>query len=60
MIKIGTKWTGVGESFRVIGVVDIEGKTWIHYRKEDTKQEPKEYSCLEESFLERFTPFTNE
>ena len=61
MVKMGSKWMGSeGKIFCVIGTAEIEGKNWVYYRKEDTKQEPREYSCFVESFLARFTPYTND
>jgi len=61
MVKMGSKWTGgEGRTFRVIGTVEIEGKNWVYYRLENSDQEPREFSCLEETFLARFRPYTNE
>jgi len=60
MIKSGTKWRGGGQYFRVINVVEIDGKIWVYYRKENTQEESREFSCLEDSFLARFSPHTNE
>ena len=60
MIKPGTKWQGSEHYFRVLSVVEIDGKNWVHYRKENSTDEPREFSCLEESFLARFTPIVNE
>jgi hypothetical protein len=48
----GEIWeAGVREYFRVIDVVDLENKTWVHYMR--LKDNP-EYSCLKESFIHRF------
>jgi hypothetical protein len=44
---------GIGDIFHVLHTIELEGKTWIHYIKEDSK-DPREYSCYLESFLERF------
>jgi hypothetical protein len=60
MIKSGTKWQGGEHYFRVLGVIEIEGKTWVYYKKEGCREEPNEFSCLEESFLSRFTQIVNE
>jgi hypothetical protein len=60
MVKSGTKWRGDEQYFRVISVAEIDGKSWVHYRKENSQEEPREFSCLEESFLARFTPIVNE
>jgi hypothetical protein len=60
-IKPGSRWRGVEDfCFRVISVTEIQGKTWIYYRQENTDREPREFSCLEDSFLARFTPYINE
>jgi len=54
MIAEGTSWTdSVGKEFIVISVIEKEGHTWVHYR-ENCRDEPREYSCYIESFLERF------
>jgi hypothetical protein len=54
--KDGSKWSGsVGERFHVLHTIELEGKVWVHYIKETTKEtETREYSCYLESFLERF------
>lgn len=55
MVKTGTRWSGGnGKTFRVIDVQEIDGKKWVYYRLENQKEEPKEFSCYEESFLDRF------
>jgi hypothetical protein len=52
----GTKWWSTeGKKFHVIHRIELEGKIWIHYIRED-KENSQEYSCYEESFLSRFTP----
>jgi hypothetical protein len=54
--KQGSKWTGYNQDiFRVINIVEVGDHTWVHYRKENTKTEPQEYSCYVESFLSKFT-----
>ncbi len=56
-IKEGSRWTGTGSSkdvFVVLHIVEQEGHTWVHYRK-DNSGTPEEYSCFQESFLSRFT-----
>ena len=57
MIKKDSKWNdGGGKIFRIIDIVQIEGYTWIHYIKENARDdETREYSCYLESFLSRFT-----
>ena len=61
MIKMGSKWTsGDGKTFCVLSTVEIEGKKWVYYRLENSDQEPREFSCYEDSFLARFTPYTNQ
>ena len=55
IIKEGSKWsTSDGRIFVVIHVIDQENHTWIHYRQEGNVDEPREYSCYQESFQERF------
>ncbi len=52
----GTKWWSTeGKKFHVIHRIELEGKIWIHYIRED-KENSQEYSCYEESFLQRFSP----
>ena len=53
MVKEGSKWTSIDETFIVIHTIELDGRTWIHYRKESNEIG---YSCYVESFLERFTP----
>lgn len=61
MIEIYSKWIDHEEKiFCVINIMKIEGKNWVYYRLENTEKEPREFSCFEESFLSRFTPYTNE
>jgi len=55
--KEGSKWTSINETFVVIHTIELDGHTWIHYRKETNGQE---YSCYAESFLDRFTEIYNE
>ena len=56
MVKIGTKWTASDQTvFVVINSIELEGNSWVFYRKENTDP-PQEFSCFEESFLERFKP----
>lgn len=57
MIKEGTCWTGTsGKIFLVMSRIEVDGHTWIHYRETDAREdeEVREYSCYEESFLDRF------
>jgi hypothetical protein len=51
-INTGEVWeAGSQEYFRVIDVVDLENKTWVHYMR---LRDNLEYSCLKESFIHRF------
>ena len=61
-VKAGTLWAGSErKQFVVLSVTDIDGHTWVHYRDENGKtDEPREYSCYEESFIQRFRPVLNE
>lgn len=58
MVKEGTKWWSAdGKVFHVIHRVEVGGHCWIHYILESKDQNiNKEFSCYEESFLERFSP----
>lgn len=49
---------GQGQKFQILDVVDIEGKTWVHYINR-TAPTSKEYSCYAESFVSRFMPVPN-
>lgn len=52
-VNMGEKWRSSDfETFRVIAVVDLENQTWIHYMR---IRDNLEYSCLEESFIHRFS-----
>ncbi len=56
MVKEGSKWSSSdGKVFHVIHRIELEGHIWIHYILESVN-DPKEFSCYEESFLSRFTP----
>jgi hypothetical protein len=60
-VKLGSLWNAPdGKYFRVIGLVDHEGQTWIHYREDLGIKVPtlqcREYSCYLESFVSRFNP----
>jgi hypothetical protein len=56
MVKVGSKWAGTqNDEFYVIHVIELDGHTWVHYRKAKESEDPiREYSCYEESFLQRF------
>lgn len=60
MIKVGSIWASPDKNFCVIGVTEVNGHTWVHYREDLGIKVPakdcKEYSCYEESFLLRFRP----
>ena len=59
-LKTGSRWTAAdGNVFHVMNVVEIDGKTWVHY-EQDNIEECKTFSCYVESFLARFVPLTNE
>ena len=56
-IEAGQLWeTTERKEFRVVGVVDINDQTWVHYINSKTGQE---HSCYKESFEARFTPILN-
>lgn len=53
--KNGSRWQGSSNAtFHVLSTVELDGHTWVHYIKENTTDEPREYSCYVESFLARF------
>jgi hypothetical protein len=56
MITEGSCWAGTsGKVFLVLKKVELDGHVWIYYRdRYNTEEEVREYSCYEESFLERF------
>lgn len=55
MVKVGTRWIGGDKVFHVIHRVEVDGHIWIHY-EQDNCNECREFSCYEQSFLERFRP----
>ena len=54
MVKEGSKWSSIDKTFVVMARVELEENIWIHYRS--IEKEPKEFSCFEASFLQRFRP----
>jgi hypothetical protein len=55
-VTVGSRWwAGQGERFVVLDIITIEGYTWVHYRDDKSKENPREYSCYIESFLQRFS-----
>ena len=59
-IKAGTLWRDArGNFFRVLSVVEQDGHTWVHYRRDTGVKvsvlETTEFSCYQESFIERFS-----
>jgi hypothetical protein len=65
IVETGSRWwDGRGTYFHVLDVLDIEGKTWVHYIKEGNMSHERlsgenEYSCYVESFVSRFTRVTD-
>ena len=60
-VDAGTLWAGNDrKKFIVISTAVVDGHKWIYYRDEVSPYESREYSCYEESFLQRFAPITNE
>jgi hypothetical protein len=54
--KQGSKWAGNGrDTFHVLSTIEIDGHIWIHYIKDNSQEDPREYSCYLESFLQRFS-----
>ena len=61
MIKQGSRWWAGDKKFVVLHVLEQDGHTWVHYRDElpanrFSTDGCKEYSCFQESFLQRFSP----
>lgn len=58
MVKTGSLWTSTNsEKFRVISVIEVDGHTWVYYRKDGCNpntNECQEFSCYLESFEQRF------
>jgi hypothetical protein len=55
-VTVGSRWWGgKDERFVVIAIIEDSGNTWVHYREDKNKENPREYSCYLESFLSRFT-----
>ena len=60
MIKQGSRWSGGDhKTFMVLHTIERDGHTWIHYRDEEGDP-PKEYSCYQESFVQRFSEILND
>lgn len=57
-VKPGSTWTtSTGERFLVITKSRKKDLVWVVYRKENSFNT---YSCLEPSFMQRFTEFNNQ
>jgi len=54
--KCGSRWSGNDSKvFRVLTTIEIDGHIWVHYIKDNAPEdEIREYSCYQESFLQRF------
>ena len=58
-VKVGSKWRSNDKMYVVVSTyVDDNGHEWVHYR-EDGCSDCKEYSCWTESFVSRFSLYTN-
>jgi hypothetical protein len=52
IIKEGSRWwAGDEKRFVVTSVVEVDEQVWVHY-----KDDKNEYSCYQESFVDRFSP----
>lgn len=50
-VKEGQRWVGTDmKAFTVISRTETNGEVWIHYRND----RGQEFSCWEESFVQRF------
>lgn len=61
MVKQGTIWyDGKDKFFRVLSVTKQDGHIWVHYREDFGIKVPalecREFSCYQESFVQRFSP----
>lgn len=63
-VKAGSRWQGTGRTqFVVISVVELDNHIWVHYREDISTREDlstREYSCYEESFVQRFSLMLNQ
>ena len=60
-VDAGTLWAGTDyKKFVVISTAVVDGHKWVYYRDDGRTDEPREYSCYEESFIQRFVPILNE
>jgi hypothetical protein len=60
MIKDGSRWAGTDSKvFVVLHTIEQDGHTWVHYR-DDSGSPPREYSCYQESFVQRFNQILND
>ena len=57
MVKEGSTWSSIDKTFVVMARVELEGNIWIYYRS--VEEPPKEFSCFEASFLQRFRPLSD-
>ena len=52
IVEQGSTWkSNTNEKFRILHVVELAGRTWIHYY---SINHDMEYSCFLESFIEQF------
>ena len=57
MIRIGSKWKTVDNTFIVVDVIEKQGDPWVYYKNIKTLQE---YNCRQEAFVGRFGEIVNE
>lgn len=63
MIRTGSTWTDSSHRrFHVINTTEVNGKVWVFYKLENPEKhnENTEFSCYEESFIARFSPYENQ
>ena len=61
-VEPGSTWLSSDhKKFQVINTTEIDGNTWVYYRKYNSSpDECREYSCYLESFLTRFSRTVSE
>jgi len=56
-IKIGSRWSSVDRTFKVVGLEQRNNEEWVSFVNEKTKDE---FSCLVGAFVARYSPILND
>lgn len=56
-IKIGSRWSSIDRTFKVIGLEQRDGEDWVFFVNENTKDE---FSCLVGAFIARYSQILND